>query len=691
MPVNRVQTPSTRRSTSSSRASAPRRAATRTTKPAPVARPASTTTRPVLQPSTGRNTAPTAAADVLWTTTARLTLAHGAKDVTSRATFEKLSRRDDAPGAPGAREVKFLITGVDTATPQLYFLNTTNHPYHWDFATNGLGKQVTLEEFNRLTYFTDNRKNLAGSLIAHDSFAGAGGKKGLYAMEFWPTDPVKAKHVATAFKLVTEHMPFAKDQVLYHPAGDTQEALFKKESAELKRLGVKTIDTPTLFKNVTYSPLNQGEGFGVLRVADAAGGRPPSVRDVVIFKTLPNDLSHVGGVISEAPQTPLSHINLKAKQNGTPNAFVKDATKDPRVAPFIGKLVRYEVGPDGFKLREATQAEADAWLEKTRPKTVQKPPRDLTVKNVVDLDDLTNKDTKSFGAKAANLGELRNILPAAQVPDGYGIPFSFYDDFMKANGLYDEAKRMMANPAFKADPAEREKQLTAFRRKVRDAPVPPALEAKLTALQAKFPPGQAIRCRSSTNNEDLPGFNGAGLYDSYTHRPDEGKLSSTVKQVWGSLWNYRAFEEREFNRIDHLAAAMGVAVHPNLDDEKANGVAVTKNIYDPNWPGFYVNVQVGESLVTNPDPNATPDELLISAIGEHNEWETQYIRHSTLTKNGATVLTPAQTAELRAAMEKIQTHFKQVYGGDAKFGMDIEFKFNAQGKLSIKQARPWVE
>ena len=95
--------------------------------------------------------------------------------------------------------MKFLITGVDTATPQLYFVNTANHPYHWDFATKGLGKQVTLEEFNRLTYFTDNRKNLAGSIIAHDSFAGAGGKKGLYAMEFWPTDPVKAKHVAAAF------------------------------------------------------------------------------------------------------------------------------------------------------------------------------------------------------------------------------------------------------------------------------------------------------------------------------------------------------------------------------------------------------------------------------------------------------------------------------------------------------------
>ena len=72
--------------------------------------------------------------------------------------------------------------------------------------------------------------------------------------------------------------------------------------------------------------------------------------------------------------------------------------------------------------------------------------------------------------------------------------------------------------------------------------------------------GTPIRCRSSTNNEDLAGFNGAGLYDSHTHRPDEGPLSETVRQVWSSLWTFRGTEEREFHRIDHLAAAMGVLV-----------------------------------------------------------------------------------------------------------------------------------
>ena len=185
---------------------------------------------------------------------------------------------------------------------------------------------------------------------------------------------------------------------------------------------------------------------------------------------------------------------------------------------------------------------------------------------------------------------------------------------MEANGLYEVFERLLTIRGFDSDSALRESELTKFRKRLRNAPVPESLVADIEALQTSFPLGTSIRCRSSTNNEDLLGFNGAGLYDSYTHFPDEGSLTKTIKQVWASLWNYRAFEERSFYRISHREAAMGVIAHPSYQDEYANGVAVSKNLIDPNWMGYYVNAQVGEDLVTNPTADAIPEEFLVSLL-----------------------------------------------------------------------------
>ena len=68
-------------------------------------------------------------------------------------------------------------------------------------------------------------------------------------------------------------------------------------------------------------------GIGRLRLVDGKNRQALSPTDIAIFKNLPNDLVHIAGVISEGPQTPLSHVNLRAKQNGMPNAYVKNASK----------------------------------------------------------------------------------------------------------------------------------------------------------------------------------------------------------------------------------------------------------------------------------------------------------------------------------------------------------------------------
>lgn len=612
--------------------------------------------------------------------------------------FVALSVRDDVPGAPRVRTVKFLMTGMDGDAPRLYLMQTQRFTYHYDFAIEALGLAMSLEEFNAATYFRDQRRFLAGTILHHESYTAADGTNGLFAIELWPSDPVTARHVTAAYRAIEAALPFARSRLAYHPAGSTQEARLRDDAEALAAAGVRVILTTELFAGVTYTPMNLGVAFGILRIINAtAGSRPPTVRDIVVLESTPNDLSHVAGIVTAAPQTPLSHINLRAKQNGTPNAYVLGAVTRPDIVALRDRVVRIEVAADALHLALASAEEAARFLEELRPKEPRVPPRDLSRTEPAPLASLHFGDASIYGAKATNVAELGTILPAGMVPDGFALPFFFYDRFMTELGLYDAARAMIAAPGFASDPVVRDQALAKLRKQIKKATMPADLAAAIGDVQARLRSlhgaAQPIRARSSTNNEDLPGWNGAGLYDSFTHRPDEGHLAVTVQQVFASLWNFRAYEEREFNRIDHFLAAMGVLLHPNEDNEIANGVAYTKNIYDPSWPGFYVNAQLGESLVANPDPGAHPEEFLISRIGEHGEYETQYISRSSLVPPGTAILKDAEIMRLVEAMEIIQPHFARLYGrpDDPTFAMDIEWKIRDDASLQIKQARPVVD
>ena len=301
----------------------------------------------------------------------------------------------------------------------------------------------------------------------------------------------------------------------------------------------------------------------------------------------------------------------------------------------------------------------------------------------------------AFGVKAANLATLRTFaLADVEVPDGYALPFHYYDEFMKHNGFYADVDALLADADFAGGIAVRDRELRKLRRRIGNGAMPEWMTTSLGTLQGLFAEGVPVRCRSSTNNEDLPGFSGAGLYDSVTHRPGEGHLSKSIKQVFASLWNLRAFEEREFHRIDHKAAAMGVLLHPNFDAELANGVAVSDDPVYGTEGAYYVNAQVGEDLVTNPSSAAVAEELLLTPAedGGDGEYAEALVQRSNLVADDARVLDADHVATLHAALGTIHARFAALYGigEDAEFAMEIEFKVTAADALAVKQARPWV-
>ena len=388
-----------------------------------------------------------------------------------------------------------------------------------------------------------------------------------------------------------------------------------------------------------------------------------------------------------------SHTSTFARfRDKVPNAFITKAWENSTIAPLIGKYVYYQVDADGFEIREATLKEVETHFADLRPSKVQTPERDLSVNRILPLDDIGFTDASHFGVKTANLATLRTFgFPEGTVPNGFGIPFYFYDEFMKHNGFYEQLEHLLGSPMFQREQDTKVTELEKFRTEIKNGGIPAWMMDALSELQTAFPEGTSLRCRSSTNNEDLPGFSGAGLYDSYTHHPNEGHLSKSIKQVFASLWNFRAFEARDFYRIDHFVTAMGVLVHPNFADELANGVAVTDDVVYQTVGNYYLNVQVGEDLVTNPEEQSIPEEILMDWWDSNNY---RVVKTSNRPVDNKRILTDAHLRELSRYLGVIHNKFSQLSGPagqTADFAMEIEFKITSEGKLSIKQARPWAQ
>ena len=180
------------------------------------------------------------------------------------------------------------------------------------------------------------------------------------------------------------------------------------------------------------------------------------------------------------------------------------------------------------------------------------------------------------------------------------------------------------------------------------------------------------------------------VLEPVAQHPDETQedgISKSLKQVYASLWNFRAFSERDFHRIDHLEAAMGVLVHPNYSDELVNGVAVSVDPAYGTDGSYYVNSQIGEDLVTNPDALSVPEEILLNSYGTPT-----VVAISNQVPPGQLLMSDDQLDQLRSHLAVIHDHFERLYNpaSGEPFAMEIEFKITSDNILAIKQARPWI-
>jgi pyruvate, water dikinase len=576
---------------------------------------------------------------------------------------------------------------------KIYFTNSSRFPFHYEFCTAVLGEDDDLSAFNNKNYKVNARREYILSNLNYYSHLN------VYALELMAEDDTKAEDINDLYKQIAA--------LVYFPSHIKVLVTSPEMGAKLATVpSLPVVLSDDIYKGRQFVSLNKGGAYGYLRKVDIKEIDKHNFdkHDIVILNGLPNQLPVVSGVISVPFQTPLCHISLLCINRGTPNSSYRNAWTDKNLAAFENKLVYYEVTADTFLIRAANEKEAIAsWAKADYRKSIRLQV-DTSVRQLQNMDGLSFKNVSLVGGKAANFAELTKVrynkkpLP---IPEGaFAIPFYFYYQHLQQNKISASLDSLLNDLSSAKDPEKMNKHLKKIRDAIKEAPLNKEfLAAVMKRLNDNGDEFVNYRFRSSTNAEDVKGFNGAGLYESKTGSlTDPGKpVEKAIKAVWASLWDERAFAERSYFRIDQHSVAMGILVHRAFGEELSNGVAVTKHMYRNNYPAYTINVQVGEISVVTPPDSVTCDEAIIGLglVTGSNKAEVEYIGRSNLSKEKP-VLTNAQIALLEKYLTAIKDHYyykveKGLRSGTAtywNYALDIEFKIDAHtGNLYIKQAR----
>jgi hypothetical protein len=642
---------------------------------------------------------------------------------------------------------------LEPLTENCYFQNMDRFSFHLQFLRSfPENAGLTFDAYLAMVLNPDSRRMWGGAIkawsgVRHPTTAQPGIVS--YAIYSDPGTLTKEAIIAADQRL-KECVIFARELLVFVPEGSDQKSALIRDRDALTAAGVATLFPEQLLEGVVHEPYSRGETYGTLKIIPE--GEPLEEygpRDVIVVEAAPNDISIVAGLITKHAQNPLGHVNLRLREKGTPNAAVPAIYESAFVRVLDGSLVHLVVDDDRFQIEPARVEDAEEFWERTRP-VVPQPEADLSISELRSYDSMRAADRKTYGVKAANLGELHALLEAPHRNDGFGIPFSAFDAHLTANSLKDRVAALTADPRMKSDAAYKKQSLENLRDDIKAAPLDAGVFASIRAqVEGVFGAGaatQRVRFRSSTNVEDLDVLTGAGLYDSksgcladdldadalgpsrclkqaeadelnrrlaarreellqYPERDylrkiiedlegdltEEKEISRAVRKVWSSLYFDRAWDEREYYGIAHTAAYMGIAVNPSFVLERANAVAVSNLTVDGGAPLYRLNSQLGTESVVQPDDPRAVAELLTFRRENEQAADIQIELYSNLTAPNEEVWPRDKLLVLAGLLFRVHDHFAaEIYPHISPLSLDFEIKHTEEGEVSIKQVRPYV-
>ena len=447
-----------------------------------------------------------------------------------------------------------------------------------------------------------------------------------------PDDPVGLDSLVAIDARLKECAPYARDLWCWWRRPGAGARLRRKADALAAR-GVPVVDLATLRPVVGAEGYSLGEGTATCAWFPAASARASGARATSWSARVRTTIwgwwraDHQLAAEPAQPREP-----APAREDDPQRAHSRHLRK-PGVLLLEGKLAHLTVMENEARLESAHLEDAEAFWASRRP-PVRPLTGDLTEQRLQDFSELRATGAPAYGVKAANLGELHQVLPAENRAEGFGIPYSVYRDFRDGTDVGARITAFLADPRTTTDAAFRRSGLAELQAAILAAPLPAGLLDRLRqAARQAFGEGyatQPLKFRSSSNAEDGEVSTGAGLYDSargcfaddddgdengpsaclsaderarldselnrrlleWSAFPERNWISEIVndlkgdlnkersvaralRKVFASLWNERAFEERAYFGMNHADVLMGVAVNGSFVLEQLDAVVLT--------------------------------------------------------------------------------------------------------------------
>lgn len=560
------------------------------------------------------------------------------------------------------------------AKNKIYFVNSQKYRFHKDFLLATLLIPRGADVFKPI-YIDEDRRFIVGTIAWQSPVE-------KFTWELWEGDLATAEHIKSANEAINKGFFTG---VSYKPNSLRQEDISENT-------GVERVLQNELNKNQAYLALNTGTAVGRIHVIDKLDDTVEiGDNEILVLKELPISLPPVRGVIVAQPSSPLSHINILAKGWNIPNVYIKDADKlfreyDTFVYKLDANLTKYDL----------TRASIDDIKTTFKSPDQQIPPVNLNIKTLAGLRQMRKKDSIIYGSKSANLGEMLNArITSVIVPDGFSIPFYWYDAFIKSNGIGETIEELLENNDFVHNPRFRRKKLEELRNTIQNGKFDDDLRRQVIQKWRVQLGGRPVFVRSSSNSEDLPNFSGAGLYSSVPNVVKEEELIKAVKKVWASLWKFEAYEARVRNYVSQTDVYMAALVQVGVNMTKG-GVMITKDPFDDdNKNAVYISAVCGhnskvvdntglpEQIMYNPKSNSV---IVMTLSDQKNSLEFDESGDLRETSDKCANAQKRVLTDLQARnLARTAINIRRVFG---KKEQDIEWGI-MNGRVYIVQARPY--